>query len=343
MTFGHAGQAKHEIFSAKAGYPPGGAAANLGYDRRVMRTVFFGTPAIALPALRALAETTELLAVVCQPDRPAGRGLETTAPPVKQLALELGIEVHQPVKVKTGNLDAWLGERHADVAVVLAYGRILPPAVLAAPRRGCMNLHASLLPRYRGAAPINWAIIAGETKTGVSLMQMDEGMDTGPVYAMRELEIGPDETAGELAERIAELCARVVREDLRPAVDGELALHPQNHAAASLAPLITKEHTRIDWQRPAREIANRVRGLAPRPGAHTVVGGKHLRVTRARVAREAVSAPPGGVVLGIGREILVGTGSGTLEILRAQLEGKRELAARDLLNGRSIREGDTLG
>src|SRR5262245_61527634 len=172
-----------------------------------MRTVFFGTPELAVPAFRALAETTEVVGVVCQPDRPAGRGLRLTEPAVKRAARELGIDVHQPVKVKTGNLHDWLGERRVDVAVVLAYGRMLPKAVLDVPGRGCMNLHASLLPRYRGAAPINWAIARGERETGVSLMQMDEGMDTGPVFTMRSIEIGPEETAGELAARIAELSA----------------------------------------------------------------------------------------------------------------------------------------
>jgi methionyl-tRNA formyltransferase len=308
-----------------------------------MRTVFFGTPAIALPALRELARTTELVAVVCQPDRPAGRGLELRPPPVKLLGQELGVEVHQPVKVKTGNLDAWLGERRVDLAVVLAYGRILPPAVLAAPRLGCMNLHASLLPKYRGAAPINWAIVEGETETGVSLMQMDEGMDTGPVYAMRRISIGPEETAGELAVRMAELCADVVRLDLPRAARGELAATAQDSSRATLAPIITKKHTRIDWTRSARAIANLVRGMAPRPGAHTELRGRHLRVTRARLGDASADGPPGRVRLGSSREILVATGSGSLQIVSAQLEGKKDLPAADLVNGRILREGDQLG
>lgn len=308
-----------------------------------IRSVFFGTPAIAVPALRALAETTELVAVVCQPDRPAGRGLALAEPAVKQAASALGLLVHQPTKVRTGELESWLRGQGADVAVVLAYGRILPEGVLGAPRLGCLNLHASLLPKYRGAAPINWAIANGETETGVSLMQMDAGLDTGPVFLERRLPIGPDETAGELAERIAELAALVVRQDLGRVLSGEVVARPQDEARATHAPLITKEHTRIDWSRPALELVNLVRAMAPRPGAHTSLRGKHLRVTRARLGREAAPGAPGSVALGIGRELLVATGTGSFEILRAQLEGKKELAAADLLNGRQLGPGDRLG
>lgn len=307
-----------------------------------MRTVFFGTPAIALPALRALAETTELVAVVCQPDRPAGRGLALAEPAVKQAARELGIEVHQPVKVKTGNLHEWLAERRADVAVVLAYGRILPKAVLDAPGRGCMNLHASLLPRWRGAAPIQWSIIAGDRETGVSLMQMDEGLDTGPVYARRAIAIGDDETAGELAVRIAELAAVVVREDLPRAVSGELVAEPQDHARATHAPPIESEHARIDWARSAEEIARLVRGMAPRPAAHTRLRGKHLRLLVARATSDAVSGPPGSVSIVDRKRVLVATSSGALEVLSAQLEGKKALPAPDLINGRVLSTGDVL-
>jgi methionyl-tRNA formyltransferase len=307
-----------------------------------MRTVFFGTPAIAVPALRALAETSELVGVVCQPDRPAGRGLALREPAVKIAARELGLEAHQPVKVKTGNLHEWLAERRADVALVLAYGRILPRAVLDAPRRGCMNLHASLLPHYRGAAPINWAIVHGETETGISLMQMDEGLDSGPVYAMRRLAISAAETAGELAERLAALAALVVREDLPRAVSGDLAAAAQDEAQASWAPLITPGHTRVDWGKSANEIVNLVRGMAPRPGAHTGVRGKKLRLHAIRSAEEGVEGPPGTVHISDRRAILVQAGVGTVEILRAQLEGRKPLDAADLVNGRALKDGDLL-
>lgn len=310
-----------------------------------MRAVFFGTPAIAVPALRALAEISELVGVVCQPDRPAGRGLTLAEPAVKQAARELGIEAHQPVKVKTGTLHEWLAERRVDVAVVLAYGRILPAAVLAAPLRGCLNLHASLLPKYRGAAPINWAIVHGERDTGISLMHMDEGLDTGPVYTRHALEIGALETAGELAPRLAELAARVVREDVPRVVSGELHATPQDDAAATFAPPITREHTRILWTEHPDRVIHLVRGMAPRPGAHTTLRGKTLRVLAAGAAtagREASSAP-GTVTIRDRARVYVATGEGQVELLAAQLEGKKVLAARDLVNGRALVEGDVLG
>ncbi len=308
-----------------------------------MRTIFFGTPAIAVPALRALAETTELVGVVCQPDRPKGRGLELGAPPVKLAAGELGVEVHQPVKVKTGNLDEWIRARVPDVALVIAYGRILPPAVLAAPRFGCMNLHASLLPKLRGAAPIQWALIGGETETGISLMQMDEGMDTGPVYSMRRIPIGAEETAGELATRLAELAAVVVREDLPGAVVGGHHAAPQDDALATLAPPLRSGDARLDWTGASSDLVNRVRGFEPDPGAHTTLRGKRLRVHQLRISAYPASAAPGTVVLADKGGVVIATGAGSVELVRAQLEGKRVVAARDLVNGRQLAAGDVLG
>lgn len=306
--------------------------------------MFFGTPQIAVPALRALTQVAEVAAVVCQPDRPSGRGLKLAAPPVKEAALELGLSVHQPTKVRTGELAAWLREKNADVALVMAYGRILPADVLSAPRRGAMNLHASLLPRYRGAAPINWVIVHGETRTGISLMQMDEGLDTGPVYSRHELELTETETAGSLAERIATLGAHVVRADLAAAVDGRLTAEPQDDSAATHAPLIERHHLQVDWGRPALEIARLIRGMAPRPGAFTLLGGKVLRLHEARptAGPMAPGAPPGTVSV-LGKRALVSTGQGTLELVSAQLEGKKALMAVDLINGRVLAEGVVLG
>jgi methionyl-tRNA formyltransferase len=309
-----------------------------------MRAVFFGTPQIAVPALRALTQVAEVAAVVCQPDRPSGRGLKLSTPAVKEAALELGLSVHQPTKVRTGELAAWLREKEADVALVMAYGRILPAEVLAAPRRGAMNLHASLLPKYRGAAPINWAIVHGETQTGVSLMQMDEGLDTGPVYSRHALEISDTETAGTLAERLATLAAHVVRADLAAAVAGKLAAEPQDEALASHAPLIERAHLQIDWRSGALPIARLVRGMAPRPGAFTLLGGKVLRIHDARLlpGPMPVAAVPGTISL-LGRRALIATGAGTLELVTAQLEGKKVLMAQDLINGRVLVEGAVLG
>lgn len=307
-----------------------------------MRAVFFGTPPIAVPSLIALTRVAEVVGVVTQPDRPAGRGLQLQEPAVKVKARELGLLVNQPKKVRTGELSAWLRELDADVGLVIAYGRILPPDVLSAPRLGCLNLHASLLPRYRGAAPIQWSIIEGEKETGISLMQMDEGLDTGPVYSRHALTLAEDETTGSLTERLADLAARVVEEDLPRVVRGELEAVPQDPALATHAPPIEREHTLIDWKRPATAIGRLVRGLSPRPGAITTLGGKQLRVTRAVPSLAPFELAPG--VLGVdGGRAWVGTGEGALELLAAQVEGKRELPARDLVNGRVLVAGKVLG
>ena len=295
-----------------------------------------------MPALRALAEVAEIVGVVCQPDRPAGRGLTVNPPAVKVAALELGFDVHQPVKVKTGNLDEWLRDRRADVALVMAYGRILPTAVLAAPRRGCMNLHASLLPRWRGAAPINWSIMHGDTETGICLMQMDEGLDTGPVYARSVVHIGPEETAGELAEQLAASAAQLVREQLANAVDGKLEALPQEHERSTHAPPLDRAHGALDFAKSARDLVNLVRGLAPRPGAHTLLAGKPLKVARARLIEGAAFGEPG-LVSVEQKRVLVSTNDGVFELLRAQLEGRKELAAIDLIHGRALKAGDVLG
>jgi len=304
--------------------------------------VFFGTPAIAVPALRSLAEVAEIVGVVCQPDRPAGRGLSLQPPAVKVAALGMGLEVHQPLKVKTGNLDEWLRERTPDVALVMAYGRILPPAVLAAPRRGCMNLHASLLPRWRGAAPINWAIAHGDTETGVCLMQMDEGLDTGPVYARRAIAIGSEETAGELSERLASTAADLVRDELGRAVHGWLEAVPQEHDQSTHAPPLQRADGALNFSKTARELVDLVRALSPRPGAHTLLNGKPLKIAQARLSPTPAGGAPGLVSLDHKR-VLVSTVDGTFELLRAQLEGRKELPALDLINGRALKAGDLLG
>lgn len=306
------------------------------------RAVFFGTPAIAVPALSALGAVAEIVGVVTQPDRPAGRGLELQAPAVKQRALELGYEVTQPVKVRTGALRDWLAEKRPDVLVVLAYGRILPLDVLEIAPRGAINLHASILPRYRGAAPIAWAIIRGETETGISLMQMDVGMDTGAVLARHVTNIGPEETAGELTDRLGELGAEVVRTSLPRAVRGELTPEPQNEALATHAPPLTRDDGRIDFTRPAALIKNLVRGLSPRPGAFTTALGKSLRIHRVRASERNLAGPPGTVHVENGVP-WVATGEGSLEIESAQLEGKRASPGRDLVNGRVLRPDLVLG
>ncbi|HWA77855.1 MAG TPA: methionyl-tRNA formyltransferase [Polyangiaceae bacterium] len=307
-----------------------------------MRAVFFGTPELAVPSLRALSEVSDVVGVVCQPDRPAGRGLELRQPAVKRAALELGLTIYQPEKVRTGELAAWLSELKADVALVLAYGRILPKAVLDAPRRGCVNLHASLLPLYRGAAPIQWAIIHGEQQTGISLMQMDEGLDSGPVYSRHEIGIGPDETGAELAARLSELAAQVVHADLARVVKGELTAVAQDESKVTLAPPLERAHGDLDFKQPARAVHDRVRGLAPRPGAHTFARGKRLRIAETRRIGASPALAPGEVRVERPR-VLIGTGDGAVELVRAQVEGKRELTALELANGRVLVDGDVLG
>ncbi|WP_437963974.1 methionyl-tRNA formyltransferase [Sorangium sp. So ce260] len=310
-----------------------------------MRALFFGTPAIAVPSLEALASIADVVGVVCQPDRPAGRGLELKAPPVKVKASELGLPVAQPEKIRTPEFAAWVKDAAADVALVIAYGRILPKAVLETPRRGCMNLHASILPRYRGAAPITWAIAGGEAETGISLMQMDEGLDTGPVYAVHRIPIGPATTADELGVELGALAARVVREELGRAVGGELEATPQDHEAATHAPILKKEDGRIRWDRSARQVHDHIRGMTSWPGAFTTSEGKALKVLAARVESETDSggAPPGTVVMAGRSVVIVACGAGAIQILRAQAEGRKPLAAAELVAGRTLQTGMVLG
>lgn len=305
------------------------------------RTVYFGTPEFAVPTLSALHEISDVVGVVSQPDRPQGRGLQLGSPAVVQRARELGLEVHQPSRVRDGALERWLREREPELAVVAAYGRILPPAVLAAPRRGCINLHASLLPAHRGSAPIQWALLRGERETGISLMQMDEGMDTGPVFLERALPIGPETNTGELTGALAALAAAVLREHLLDVIEGRLAATPQDASRASHAPPITSEQQLIDWTVSAARVHDQVRAFAPRPGAHTLAGGKRLKILESRVDERSGAA--GELLAFDGERLLVGCGSGSLAIVRAQLEGRKAQDARELFNGRAVKLGQQLG
>ena len=312
------------------------------------RSVFFGTPEISVPALEALAKVTDVVAVVCQPDRKVGRGLELTAPAVKRRADELGILVHQPTKLRTGEFAAWLREKNADLALVIAYGRILPQDVLDAPRLGCINLHASLLPKYRGAAPITWAVVRGETKTGITLMQMDAGMDTGDMLEKFETEIGPEETAGELGVRLGELAAHAVTVGVPKVLARAYVPQKQNDAEMTLAPMLTKEDGAIDWKKTAKEIHDHVRGMSPWPGAFTRAHGKIVKVHSTRIPAEIdgssqKQADPGKVVFADKVRVIVACGSGMLELGRVQLEGKKAILATEWHLGRGIAAGEILG
>jgi methionyl-tRNA formyltransferase len=315
-----------------------------GWAKR-FRAVFFGTPQFAVPCLDALVEVADVAAVVCQPDKPQGRGLELAAPPVKQRALELALPVVQPTKLRTGDFAQWLRGQEADVALVVAYGRILPKDVLEAPRLGCVNVHASLLPKYRGAAPITWAVVNGEPETGVTLMKMDEGMDTGDMLEPFATPIDPDETAGELSERLSALGALAVRRGLPRYVAGGYTPVPQDHAQATIAPMLEKENGRIDFGRPARAVHDHVRGMSPWPGAFTTSRGKLLKVHATRVSDPPAgeSAEPGTVVLADKTRVVVACGERAIELVRVQLEGKKAIAASEWFTGRGVAEGDVLG
>jgi methionyl-tRNA formyltransferase len=307
------------------------------------RIVFFGTPEFAVPTLRALLDgPDEVAGVVCQPDRPAGRGQRLHPPPVKVLAEERGVCVYQPEKLRTGEAEHTLRDWAPDVAVVAAYGRILPAALLTLPRLGCINVHASLLPKYRGAAPIQWAILNGEETTGVTIMNMNEHMDEGDILLQDEVTIGAQETYGELQERLATLGAHTLPRALELLHAGKLEALPQDHSAATLAPLIEKEQGRINWSEPALRIARQVRAFNPWPSAFTTLDGKLLKIHRARPSGEAGQAQPGTVLRG-GNEVRVATGAGGLEIDELQLEGRKRLGAADFMRGGGLAAGARLG
>jgi methionyl-tRNA formyltransferase len=315
-----------------------------------MKLIFMGTPEFAVPSLRNLVEAGhEILAVFTQPDRPVGRKQIITPPPVKIFAIEKGLTVHQPTKIKTAEARQQIEPlfAQADVGVVAAYGRILPDWILNAPRRGCVNVHSSLLPKYRGAAPINWAIACGERETGVTTMQMDVGLDTGPMLLKRAIPIGDEETAAKLTPRLAELGAELLIETLNKIERGEIAPEPQNDAEATLAPILKREDGAVDWTMTATEIFNRLRGFTPFPGCYTLFNGRRLEIVRAQVVANASAAEnfqPGQVCEISKESFVVACGSETrLRIAEVQLEGKRAMAARDFLNGTKLQAGAEFG
>jgi methionyl-tRNA formyltransferase len=293
-----------------------------------------GTPLFAVKSLEACLRLGEVVAVVTQPDKPRGRGQEVSFSPVKELAVARGLRVEQPQKLRGTDFAATLRALHADVAVVTAYGKILPQDVLDAPRRGCVNVHASLLPRFRGAAPIQWAIAAGDTKTGVCLMQMDAGMDTGGVIDRAELPIGPDDTSATLHDALSALGGVVLERSLKRYVDGELPAVPQPSEGVVMAPMIKQEDGKLDWSRPAVELERRLRAFTPWPGAFTTFEGALFKVTRA-AARAGQGAP--GTVLSAGADgIEVACSEGSFVMREVQPEGKRAMSAKDFLAGRKV-------
>jgi methionyl-tRNA formyltransferase len=309
-----------------------------------MRLVFLGTPAFTLPLLEACARAGELVLVVAQPDRPVGRSSQPQPPSSKLWALSRGVPVQQPEKVKQGRLAALLAEQRADLAVVAAYGRILPADALAAPRLGCVNVHASLLPLLRGAAPAQWAIASGHAETGVTLMQMDEGLDTGDILLQRSLPIGPRETAEELLQRLSALGAALLDEGLPRLVRGELPPARQDHGRATLAPLLRREDARFDWSRTARDLDCRRRGFDPWPGATAELAGRQLKLHATAPLDESTPLPPGQVVRAgpFGIDVACGQGS-VLRLLELQPENRKRMPAAAFLAGHPLGPSDRFG
>ncbi len=315
-----------------------------------MRIVFCGTPEFAVPSLRALLANPEFAveAVVTQPDRPRGRGQRVSPSPVKEVAAQAGVRIYQPASMKSDEARDFIAEIKPDAVVIIAYGQIIPRRLLDIPRLGWMNLHGSLLPKYRGAAPIAWAIINGEPKTGLTTMRLDPGLDTGPILMQREIEIGSDDTAPELAKRMAELGAPLVADSLIKLNRGEIVPIPQDSTQATYAPILTKEHGRIDWSLTAGEIYNRIRGLAPWPAAYSTFRGRLCQIwgrpSASAAAGDAARTQGPGSLLVTNAAIEVVCGKGTrLQLEAVQLEGRKRISAREFANGARLASGEHFG
>jgi methionyl-tRNA formyltransferase len=321
-----------------------------------MRVVFCGTPQFAVPSMKYLLAQSdfEITAVITQPDRPRGRGREVSFSPVKEAAIAAGVPVHQPEKIRTPEAQELLQKLAPDVIVIIAYGQIIPGRLLPIPKLGWINLHASLLPKYRGAAPINWAIVNGEAKTGVTSMRIDAGMDTGEILLQREMEIEPSETAPELAARMSEIGAPLMVETLRGLVAGMIVARTQPGEGASSAPMLKKEDGRIDWSRPAPEMFNRIRGFAPWPGAYTSFRGQTCHIWGEPASNDlsdfgdrslhpSEGATPGALVVQ-GNSVAVKCGGATyLRLTSVKLEGRKQVSAAEFVNGAHLLTGEHFG
>jgi len=306
-----------------------------------LHLIFCGTPRFAVPTLETLAAGHRVHLVITQPDRPQGRGLGVVASPVKESALQLNLPITQPDRIKTNeDFRAQLTALHPDAIIVVGYGRIIPQWMLDLPPLGNLNLHASLLPKYRGAAPIQWAVANGETVTGVTTMRIDAGLDTGGILLQQQIPITPDATAETIAPSLAAIGADLMVETLRRLQAADIQPRPQDNAQASLAPILKKEDGRIDFSRPAGEIFNRLRGFQPWPGAYTSFRGKNLQILKAQPSGEAFESG----VLNIQQDrLLVGCGhNSSLELLELQLEGKKRTTAQDFLHGYRLHAGEKL-
>ena len=310
---------------------------------RPFRIIFMGTPDFAIPALKALINGPDhIVAVITQPDRPKGRGRKPVAPPVKNIALEHEIPVLQPLKIKTSEFTDSLRQFAPDVIIVAAYGRILPPQVLRLPPHGCINIHGSLLPRHRGAAPIQWSIIKGDEEVGVTIMQMDEGLDTGDIILRKAITPEPDETSGSLFPKIAELGGQALMDTLDMLRIGGLALIRQDHGQATHAPLLSKQDGLLDWNQPAKNLHNLIRGLDPWPRAFCIEGKSKLQLFNPEVVFENSSLPPGTIIRADREGLLVSTTEFCLLIKEVQPEGKKRMKVEAFLNGHQLKPGDHL-
>lgn len=304
-----------------------------------MRLVFLGTPAFAVPTLeRIVSAGHEVLDVLTQPDRPRGRGQHPAPPPVKETALRLGLPVYQPERVRRPEAVERLRALAPEIMVVVGYGQIIPQTVIDIPRLGILNVHASLLPKYRGAGPIQWAVIRGETHTGVTIMRIDAGLDTGDMLSKAETEIGPEENAIELGRRLAVIGADLLVETLPKLA--EIVPEKQDNSQATYAPLLKKEDGQIDWTQPAAEIHNRIRGLQPWPGAYTTFRGHTLHIWKARPVGQITDLAAG--TISSVKPLVVACGSLALELLELQLEGRKRLPASEFANGQRLKENEVL-
>ncbi len=310
-----------------------------------MRVIFMGTPDFAVGTLEALRQAGhEIVLAVTQPDKPKGRGKSMQFPPVKEAALSHGIPVYQPRRVREPECIEELRQYQAEIIVVVAFGQILPKEILEMPKYGCVNVHASLLPKYRGAAPIQWALIHGERVTGVTTMRMDEGLDTGDMILKEEVELAPDETGGSLFDRLAQTGAALCVRTLEAIKDGTAVYTPQEHEAATHTTMIKKQLGQIDWNKPAQELECLIRGLNPWPSAYTSLNGKTLKIWKAAVETQDVQKAKPGIVTAVEKDrITIQTGQGLLQLLEVQLEGKKRMATDAFLRGFPVEVGTVLG
>lgn len=309
-----------------------------------MRAVFMGTPEFAVPTLRLLAEHHDVSSVITQPDRPSGRGNKLTAPPVKTCALELGLPVYQPERIKAAEATEHLKAKAPDVIVVVGYGQIIPQRIIDLPEHGCVNVHSSLLPKWRGAAPMNWAIVNGDIIGGVTTMLIEKRLDAGDILLQREAPISPGEGASDFAARLAPIGADLLIETLSALASGSVEPRSQDESEATYAPIIKREDGRIDWTQSSPEIYNRLRGFDPWPGVFSTFRGKRIQIRAARPISQPVSGvgQPGRLTFD-GRSLFAECGSGRLELVEVQIEGKQRLAAADFARGHRIHDSEILG